>query len=455
MKLRFFATILLTLTIIAVLLSILHFSFFQDERLRLIDYQIENSASILISSNLSRDQLQDFDRADQIIHTVFGDDRLNTLVVIYDSSGRAVYKSRNARVLPPKINFDQWQTIEYQSHFIRLLTLPWSDRGLILQVGLVLDDDRVRWKLATRNLTSYTILIIILVFLVTLLLTRTLLKPMRKLSQYLQFLSERFDRGVLSTQAIPDIDLPEVQEGYWSDKDEFLQLTRDVRALSQKLRDSVKVTQKGTAQLAHELKTPLTIIRNHLELGERSTSLAEKSRHSTEALQELDQMNLLVEDFLNWARTENLPSSAFEVHAIHLDKLILDDVKKLDEVFPNRLVMGEIDALQIFARQSFVNQVVNNLLTNALKYSTGKIEISLVDGVFEVRDFGPGISDGVLKKIGEPFNSEKVEGSKGSGLGLAWVMSICKKYSWSLELINERELGREGLRSRVNFGKQD
>lgn len=437
----------------AVLISAVHFSFFQDERLRLIDYQIENSASILISSDFSADQLEDLENADDIIHEVFGDDRLNALVVIYNNVGRAVYKSQNARVLPPRISVnDQWQTVEYQNHFIRLLTLPWKNRGLILQVGLVLDDDLLRWKLAARHLISYTALIILLVFIVAVLLTRTLLKPMRALSEYLHFLSERFDNGVLSTEAFKDGLMPEPRSGFMADSDEFIALTKGVKSLALKIRDSVRITQRGTAQIAHELKTPLTVIRNHLELGTVNASVEEKQQHLIGALKELDLMNALVEDFLMWARTENAPLGAFELHAVSLDRELKETVQKFEAIHPGRIELGEIEETQIFARLSFVQQIFNNLISNAIKYSLPdqKIIISLREGQLKVRDHGPGVAATVLKKLGEPFNSEQVMGVRGSGLGLAWVMSICRKYSWIFVLHNIA--GEDsGLEASVDF----
>ncbi len=451
MKLRFFGTILLALVATAVAISTAYYNFFQDERLRLIDYQIENSASVLISSNLSADQLQDFDRADEIIHRFFGDDRLNLLVVIYNASGRAVYKSENARLLPPRIGVNaQWQTLQFSNHFIRLLTLPWRDRGLILQVGLVMDDDVIRWKTATRTLFAYSTLVIVLVFVMSVFLTKTLLNPMKSLSSYLQFVTERFDRGLSLDKVFDEKSLPEPKGWLLSKNDEFVELTRGVKLLSQKLRASVQLTQRGTAQLAHEIKTPLTIIRNHLEMGAHLQSSEEKQKHLEGALVELDLMNGVVEEFLMWARTENLPSTAFELDAIAMEKEIKNHIERFLKVYPDRLSLGALEPLQVFARLSFVQQLLNNLISNALKYSSAheKIEVEFLRGVLKIRDRGPGLPAKVIEKLGEPFNSESIAGTKGSGLGLAWVLTICRKYGWKIDFQNRKD---GGLEVSVNF----
>jgi signal transduction histidine kinase len=211
----------------------------------------------------------------------------------------------------------------------------------------------------------------------------------------------------------------------------------------------VQLTQKGTAQLAHELKTPLTIIRNNLELGFRSSETGEKQKYFDGALKELDALNGVVEEFLLWARTENLPISAFEVFAISLEKELVLTVEKFRALAPERVKLGRIDPLQIFARPSFVHQIFNNLISNALKYSPEEspVQVELVNGVLRVRDFGSGLPLKVSTSLGEPFNSEETLGKRGTGLGIAWVLTLCRKYGWKIQFLE----AKPGLEVVVNF----
>jgi signal transduction histidine kinase len=76
------------------------------------------------------------------------------------------------------------------------------------------------------------------------------------------------------------------------------------------------------------------------------------------------------------------------------------------------------------------------LLINALKYSQDSVVCRVEKDKLLVLDKGAGISDSVRESLGSRFNrGQEIEaGAFSSGLGLAWVNSLCEKYAWSLKI---------------------
>ena len=468
LKLRFFISIFLVLAFTVAAISGVHFWFFRGERLKLIDREIETSASILISSDLSMDQLEDLEQADDIVHDVFGDDRFNHVVMIYNRQGHVIYRSKNAEYLPERIPAaSPWQTLEISDHYIRLLTLPWPNRMLTLQVGRVLDSDLLRWRARSRILLGYTFAISLLIFGMTILLSRLLLAPLQSLSAYLKHLASHFDLGILSVRDISrnefgesvrnpltDLWMPPDKLRFLVHNDEFSDLSAAVQTLAQKIQQSFQLTRSGTAQMAHEIKTPLTVIRNSLETAHQNARDNPSDKLTlalTEASSEVDHLSQIVNDFLDWARAENTPSSALDVHAVDLAKIVQEASAKFARLYEGRLKVEVEGAERVFARPSFVDQVVVNLVGNALKYSDADacVKVSLKGLELCVEDEGDGISQAVLEKLGQPFNAQESHGQKGTGLGLAWVATICRKYNWSF-VLSQRYPGK-GTLARVLF----
>ena len=100
----------------------------------------------------------------------------------------------------------------------------------------------------------------------------------------------------------------------------------------------------------------------------------------------------------------------------------------------------------ILASPLHLEQLISNIIVNALSYSAtaNPVLIDIQKDSILISDSGNGIPKDVLERLGEPFN-RGVSGKtniKGHGLGLAWVNSVCRLYSWSL-VINSKEMGTD------------
>ena len=96
----------------------------------------------------------------------------------------------------------------------------------------------------------------------------------------------------------------------------------------------------------------------------------------------------------------------------------------------------EAQGERVFTRPEHLQQVIRNLVDNALEYSPGgsRVEIVVQRGAIEVLDEGPGLPESVVRNLGTPFNRGRSPssptGREGHGLGLALVISHCRRYGW-------------------------
>jgi signal transduction histidine kinase len=459
LKRRFFLTIGFVLAIAIGAVGVLQYLLFRAEQFHLIDHQIESTASLLISSALTTVELKEIDEAEEIVEKVIGGEKLNQFVVIISRKGQVIYRSSNAEFLPPSIPFDEkWQTIENDGHFIRVLSVPLESHKLagkqhrMLQTGIILDEDLIRWKSVGRHVLIYSILIVILIFLTTMILSQSLLLPLNHLAQYLKFMASQFDEKQMVTGEASMGAAGTLAVDLMSGHDEFGELVQAAQSLHNRIRQSLKTTQAWTAQMAHELKTPLTILRNCLEAASSASSEEVRAHEMREAISEVAHLNTLINSFLEWTAAENFPLNNSEVHAIKLKATVEETTEKISRQWHDRVKLQAESDLTVFARPGFVQQAISNLILNALKYSplNSTVEVTLKGGVLTVTDQGPGIPEAVLQSLGQPFNYGHRE-AHGFGLGLAWVTTICKRYDWQLSF--ERGPNGVGTIAKIEFPK--
>ena len=470
MKRKFLITIGLVLTLAVVAVGVLQTVLFRTEQYRQIDSRIETTASLLISSDLQDADLKEFEEAEDIIADTTGGERFNQFIVIYGRDGHVIYRSPRADELPELIPTDtKWQTIEHNGHIIRVLTLPLAPfqgsrtmgRRRILQTGLILDEDLLRWTEINRYIIIFSFFTILMILLATFSLSEALLRPLKDLAQYLRYVG----RGVSERRMVTD----EARGGQRplnvpAGNDEFGQIVKEVQALHGRINDSLRNTQAWTAQMAHEMKTPLTILQNSLERAKVADSTVEIHTSIDEASTEVAHLNALITGFLDWASAENFSGDRDIVHAVRIEQMVSELSEKIERQNPGRLVFQSSCELRVFAKRSFVQQAISNLITNALKYSPADqpVVIEISGHRLTVTDSGPGLPVEVEGRIGRPFNHGIAnqgslhvmrEGDRGFGLGLAWVSTICHKYGWSLQ-IERREI-QGGLRTVASISFPD
>lgn len=208
------------------------------------------------------------------------------------------------------------------------------------------------------------------------------------------------------------------------------------------------------ANVSHELRTPLTTIKSYIEALDDGAIKDEKiaTNFIKVANQETDRMVRLVNDLLLLSRIEG---DALEVNRtfISISTLIEDVIDrfnmKLQEKNINCTYLAEESLPDVFVDTDKIDQVLNNLIYNAIKYTNhgGKIQISSYlkeNRIYvEVADNGVGIPEEDLSRLFERFYRVDKARSRelgGTGLGLPISREIIKAHQGGISV--ESELGK-------------
>ena len=212
--------------------------------------------------------------------------------------------------------------------------------------------------------------------------------------------------------------------------------------------------QDFVSAVSHELKTPLTSIRLYGEMLREGWADDSKKQQYYEFIHnESERLGRLIDNVLQLARI-NRNELPLDLHRISAGQLMQSMERRLEQ-YPGRMdhelvftVEPASSDVAINVDEDSFSQIMINLIDNALKFSektdNKKIEISSRlssnDHIqFSVRDYGPGIPKGQLKKIFRMFyrsESELTRETVGTGIGLAIVHQLCQVMQAEVDVLN-------------------
>lgn len=201
--------------------------------------------------------------------------------------------------------------------------------------------------------------------------------------------------------------------------------------------------------IAHETKTPLTIIKNYLDLyfDENETVASKEIIKSN--------INKIIRDIIQILDMEKMSNgSSFFNHTclINLSELLQKRIEIFRSLAARKMIKIDSDIeddLLVNMDPNAANIVVNNLLDNAIKYSRskGRIQVSLTknenDPVLTISDNGIGMEKDKLEKIFTPFYqiSHKKNSFEGIGMGLSLTKRIIDDIAAEITAISEKNMG--------------
>ncbi len=224
--------------------------------------------------------------------------------------------------------------------------------------------------------------------------------------------------------------------------------------LRQRLIDLEQEKRLFLRHVSHELKTPLTALREGSELLAEETTgpLSPGQRDIVGILQQKSvHLQRLIEDLLKYQRTEE-SVGRLELSAVRLDRVVVQVLGDHRLAAQARGIRAELrlDPVVLRADQDKLHAVVANLVSNAIKYSPDGGMISLAlrrEGeqvVFDVKDAGPGIPPGDRDRVFDWFyqGAGVPHGRvQGSGLGLAIAKEFVVAHGGRIEVVDESEGG--------------
>jgi signal transduction histidine kinase len=223
-----------------------------------------------------------------------------------------------------------------------------------------------------------------------------------------------------------------------SGRDEIAELARTFNAMLDRLEGAFATQRSFVSDASHELRTPITIVRGHLELlGDDP-----EERRETVALvtDELDRMSRFVDDLLLLAKAER--DDFLRIDELELGALTDELMDKAVALGRRRWQLARRGEATMVADRQRLTQAVMGLAQNAVQHTKEDDVISIgttVDGDeahLWVRDSGPGIPRSDQARIFERFAraSASRRRSEGAGLGLAIVRAIAEAHGGRVEL---------------------
>src|SRR5437867_6490105 len=226
--------------------------------------------------------------------------------------------------------------------------------------------------------------------------------------------------------------------------DEVERLSVSLNRMMERLEDAFHHINRFSADAAHEIRTPLAIIRGELENALQAPGLTAELRDTIgSALEEAERLSRIVEQLLEMSRLEAGETLVERTRFDFADmtRTTVDQMRLLAEEKNLQLRFESTKPVDIEGDPLRLKQIVVNLVDNAIKYtpSGGSVSVSTFpqDGrvVLEVADTGIGIPKDATSQIFDRFfRVDKARSRQlgGTGLGLAIVKSICSAYNGSV-----------------------
>ncbi|MGQ3211648.1 ATP-binding protein [Shinella sp.] len=246
--------------------------------------------------------------------------------------------------------------------------------------------------------------------------------------------------------------------------DEFDRLSESLNTMLGRIEKLNEGLKQVSDNIAHDLKTPLTRLRNKAEAALAGNEKADYRIALEEMIGESDQLIRTFNALLMISRVEAGQAPA-EMSAIDISGIAHDGAELYEPVAEDcglKLLTEIADGVEIKGNRELVGQALGNLIDNAIKYAEGsddpEIRVSLVrrdgDVVLSVADSGAGVPDDKHDEVVKRFVRLDASRSKpGTGLGLSLVGAVMEMHHGRLELDAthpERENNR-GLTVRMVF----
>ena len=233
--------------------------------------------------------------------------------------------------------------------------------------------------------------------------------------------------------------------------DELGQLGMGLNQLAERLSAMEKLRKKMTADVAHDLRTPLATVRSHLE-GMIDQIIPSDKKNLESLLEEVNRLTLLIDGLQEIALSDKAIHS-FQIEPIELSSYLTEIVRRLEPLFQSKgisLSFNPSDICMVKSDRVALAKILDNLLSNALKFTPpGKnVQLNLkIEGeevIIEVSDEGVGITAKDLPYIFERFyrtDRSRNRDSGGFGLGLTIVKELTEALGGMISVESKPEEG--------------
>lgn len=291
----------------------------------------------------------------------------------------------------------------------------------------------VAWPQVVAGVTVFGAVLFVAFGLCAYITLRYTLKPLRDVSESAAAISPRSIDARLKTEAVPA---------------EIAPLVDSFNRALERLEHGYRVQQEFLGNAAHELKTPLALIRAQIELKEEGRN----DRDSL--LSDVEYMTRQVQQLL-------LLAEASEAHNYHFTTVGMQEVahdaasylQRMAESADVHMAVRAVGDVKWKADRAACFTLLKNLLENAIQHAPAQssVSVEILGDTVTVRDRGLGVEAEQLPLLFERFWRAAHRRDHGAGLGLAICQEIALAHGWRLTA----EQAEPGLRFRLSNGKRN
>ncbi len=440
--LTYFVLFSISIVLVLLLFQLLLFGFFYEQ------YQInslDNLANTLINNNrhdmgevinnINFDNNICLEYVDTLGYSEYYNDRapgcllkekyLQSFKQELDSSSKQISKIRLVNPRYNRLSYLYSVKLDFGTIYIYSVLTNVSEYSLLMQ----------------RQFIYVTIIAILLAVVISYFLSKKLSKPITKITKDAKQLADGNYNINFTHDGILELD--ELSDTLNYLKEEVLKVDEYRRDLM--------------ANVSHDLKTPLTMIKAYAEMI-RDISYKDEVKMKDNLniiIDEVDRLNILVNDILELSKLQTNEYENLNIEEFDLVKTIKDILKRYDlvkETESYNFITDLPDKVLIKADKKRLEQVIYNLINNAINY-TGedkKVYISITedkkDYTVSIRDTGKGISKEDLEHIWDKYYKNEKNHKRniiGTGLGLAIVKNILVKHNFVYGVNSKLNKGTE------------
>ncbi|MDD3453780.1 MAG: HAMP domain-containing sensor histidine kinase [Bacilli bacterium] len=283
-------------------------------------------------------------------------------------------------------------------------------------------------NILTSQLIYVTILVLILSLLISYFISKKISQPIIKINKN----AARMAKGDYDVTFDTDSSISEI-----------VQLSNTLKEAKDELSKTDEIRRELMANISHDLKTPLTMIKAYAEMVRDLTYNDKVKRESNlnTIIEETDRLNLLVNDILELSKMQS-NKLALMIQEFDMNDLIKSIIKKFDYLEEQNNYKFNYEnnkKLLVKADKKQIEQVIYNLISNAVKYvgEDKQVIINIIDKKdtyrVEISDHGKGIKKDQLDLIWDKYyRTDKTHkrSTSGTGLGLSIVKSILNKHKF-------------------------
>ena len=312
-----------------------------------------------------------------------------------------------------------------------------SDTSIYVSTSLVPIDATV--SILKSQFIYVTVIVLVLSFIVSYFISRMLSKPIVGITKASQELAS----GNYNTNFKEDTGIKEIDE-----------LSDTLDKTSKELARTDELRKDLMANVSHDLKTPLTMIKAYSEMVRDLTynDKEKREKNLNTIIEEADRLNNLVNDILSLSVIESkmLIIDKTEFNLTELVQNILNRYEIYTEKENYKFIFDYNDPVIINADRAKIEQVFYNLINNAINYigDDKEVVISFIKDknniTVEIADHGPGIDSEELNYIWDKYYRSKKNHKRsiaGTGLGLSIVKRILELHEYKYGVKSDRGKG--------------